>query len=170
MVETMSIWSNVRDWLLAPSNRRHTFTLWWILTSISENVDLVDSSIRLKEFSQLLIRPWPRDLAHKHFDGIQIWLVWVIQGSIHFFSTRRTSVLDIYTGNTSFKMSLPSPRITKRWSDLESQAPGASIEHWATHNELHTISEYVFSISKNTTLILLPPIYATASVHIGSRN
>lgn len=60
-----------------------TFALGRVLTPVPEDVDLVDSSIRLKKFFQLLFRPGPRDLSDKHLNGIWVWLVRMIQSSVH---------------------------------------------------------------------------------------
>lgn len=52
-----------------------TFTLGRVLTPVPEDVDLVDGSVRLEKFFQLLLRPGPGDLPHKHLNGIWVWLV-----------------------------------------------------------------------------------------------
>lgn len=52
-----------------------TFTLGRVLTPVPEDVDLVDGSVRLKKFFQLLFRPGPGDLSDKHLNGIWVWLV-----------------------------------------------------------------------------------------------
>lgn len=71
----------------ATPNRAHpadrTFTLGRVLTPVPEDVDLVDGSVRLKKFFQLLFRPRPGDLPDKHLNGIWVWLVWVIQSAVH---------------------------------------------------------------------------------------
>lgn len=60
-----------------------TFALWRVLAAISEYVDLIDGSVRLKQLLQLLLRPGARDLAHKHLDGIRIRLVRMLQRPVH---------------------------------------------------------------------------------------
>lgn len=67
-----------------------TFALRWILAAVSENINLVDCSIRFKQFTKLLFRPRPGNLSNKHFNGINIWLVRVVQGPIHLLPTRKT--------------------------------------------------------------------------------
>ncbi len=74
--------------LLHTCDTRLTFALWWILAAVSENIDLVDGSIRLKQLTKLLLRPGTRNLSHKHLDGINIWLVRVVQRPIHLLPSK----------------------------------------------------------------------------------
>lgn len=60
-----------------------TFTLWGVLAAVSEDVDLVDGAVRLKQFLQLLLWPGARNLTHKHLDGVRVGLVRVLQRSVH---------------------------------------------------------------------------------------
>lgn len=60
-----------------------TFALWRVLAAVSEDVDLVDSSVRLKQLLQLLLRPGARDLAHEHLDGVRVGLVRMLQRPVH---------------------------------------------------------------------------------------
>lgn len=60
-----------------------TFTLWRILAAVSEDVDLVDGSVRLKQLLQLLLRPGARDLTHKHLDGVRVRLIRMLQRPVH---------------------------------------------------------------------------------------
>lgn len=60
-----------------------TFALWRVLAAIPEDVDLVDSSIRLEQLLQLLLRPGAWDLAHKHLDGVRVRLVRMLQRPVH---------------------------------------------------------------------------------------
>ena len=75
---------------------RPTFALWWILATVSENIDLIDSSIRLKELTKLLLGPGSWNLAHKHLNGIHVWLVGVVQRSIHLLPSTKTNISALY--------------------------------------------------------------------------
>lgn len=60
-----------------------TFALWRVLAAVSEDVDLVDGSVRLKQLLQLLLRPGAWDLAHEHLDGVRVGLVRMLQRPVH---------------------------------------------------------------------------------------
>ena len=60
-----------------------TFALWRVLAAVSEDVDLVDGSVRLEQLLQLLLRPGARDLTHEHLDGVRVGLVRVLQRAVH---------------------------------------------------------------------------------------
>lgn len=60
-----------------------TFALWRVLAAVSEDVDLVDGSVRLEKLLQLLLRPRARDLSHEHLDGVWIRLVRMLQRAVH---------------------------------------------------------------------------------------
>lgn len=77
-----------------------TFALWWILAAVSENIDLIDGSKRLKELPELLLGPGAWNLAHKHLNGVHIWLVGVVQRPIHLLSTTMTDISALDGGFT----------------------------------------------------------------------
>lgn len=64
--------------IILGASEKRTFALWWVLAAISQNVYLVHDPIGLEKLAELLFGPGPRDLAHKHLNGIHIWLVGVV--------------------------------------------------------------------------------------------
>lgn len=60
-----------------------TFALRGILGAIAKDVDLVHGSKGLKELFEFRFRPGPRDLSHKHLDGVRVGLVQVFQRPGH---------------------------------------------------------------------------------------
>lgn len=66
---------------------RLTFALWWILAAVSQHVNLIDRSVRLEQLPELLLGPGPRNLAHKHLNGIDVRLVGVVQRPVHLLPT-----------------------------------------------------------------------------------
>lgn len=60
-----------------------TFALRGVLGAIAEDVDLMHGSEGLEELFQFRFRPGPRDLSHKHLDGVRVGLVQVLQRPGH---------------------------------------------------------------------------------------
>lgn len=80
MKRVLLTWNISSQWAYRPSG---TFTLWGVLTSVSKNIDFIHCTVGLEQLTQLIFRPCPRDLTHKHFDSINVGLVRVVQGPVH---------------------------------------------------------------------------------------
>lgn len=63
-----------------------TFALWWVLTAVSQDVNLIDSPVWFEKLLQLLLRPGARDLSHKHLNCVWIRLIRMLQSSVHLSS------------------------------------------------------------------------------------
>ena len=61
----------------------YTFALRGILCTITEDVDLMHSSIGLKKLFKFRFWPGAWNLSHKHLDGVRVWLVQMLQRPIH---------------------------------------------------------------------------------------
>lgn len=76
-------------------SRGLTFALWRVLAAISQNVYLVHDSIGLEKLAELFFGPGPRNLPHKHLNGVNVWLIGVVQRPVHLLPTRNhTTIVD----------------------------------------------------------------------------
>lgn len=98
-----------------------TFTLGRVLASVSQDIDLVDGAVRLKKFFQLLLRPGPGDLSHKHLYSIWVRLVGMIQGPIHLAGCAVTA-----KKGTRARVRATRPRSDRKTKNREGWGDGAA--------------------------------------------
>lgn len=74
-----------------------TFALRGICRAVTEDVDLMHSSERLKKLSEFCFWPGAWNLPHKHLDSIWVRLIQVFEGTIHLAAIAREEKRDTIT-------------------------------------------------------------------------